>query len=264
MAGRMGLPRGGRFGLPCPPMALVLVTGSAGAIGQPVCRELLARGHRVRGFDRLATPGVEDAIVADLHDRAAVRAAVQGVESIVHLAAEPDDADFALLAPPNVLGLFHVLDAARLEGVPRVTLASSIQVLGKWWDRGRSRPANAADANPSNHYALTKLWAEQMGQMYSRLYGMSVIAVRVAFMVRNLDEALRLRQKELFDVYLSRGDVGRFFALAVEAPAIDFAVLYAAGAGSERMFDLEPARRLLGYEPKDRWPAGLGFELPEA
>lgn len=244
-------------------MAFVLVTGSAGAIGQPVCRELMARGHQVRGFDRVATPGVEDCVVADLRDRATVRQAVHGVESVVHLAAEPDDADFAVLEGPNVLGLFHVLDAARLENVKRVLLASSIQVLGKWWERGPSRPASAEDANPSNHYALTKVWAEQMGQMYSRLYGLSVLAVRIAFMVRNLEEALRLRQKELFDVYLSRGDVGRFFALAVEAPAVDFAVVYAAGAGCERRFDMEPARLLLGYEPRDRWPDGLGFDLPE-
>ena len=244
-------------------VAFVLVTGSAGAIGQPVCRELLSRGHQVRGFDRVKAPGVEDSVVADLRDREAVRRAAHGVDSVVHLAAEPDDTDFSVLEGPNVLGLFHVLDAARLEHVPRVTLASSIQVLGRWWDRGLSRPASAADANPSNHYALTKLWAEQMGEMYARLYGLSVIAVRVAFMVRNLSEALRLRQQELFDVYLSRGDVGRFFALCVEAPAIAFAVLYAAGAGGERRFDMEPARRLLGFEARDRWPDGLDFELPE-
>jgi len=244
-------------------VARVLITGSAGAIGQPVCRELLARGHRVRGFDRVPTAGVADAVVADLSDRAAVRAAAAGVESIVHLAAEPDDADFALLEGPNVRGLFHVLDAARLEGVRRVTLASSIQVLGKWWERKPGRPARAADANPINHYALTKLWAEQMGEMYARCYGLSVLAVRVAFMVRNPSEAQRLHQNQLFDVYLSRGDVGRFFAQAVEAPPLEFAVLYAAGAGCEQRFDLETARLLIGYEPRDRWPEGLGFELPE-
>jgi nucleoside-diphosphate-sugar epimerase len=243
-------------------VARVLVTGSAGAIGQPVCRELSARGHAVRGFDRIPTPGVADAVLADLTDRMAVRRAAAGVDSIVHLAAEPDDADFAVLEGPNVRGLFHVLDAARLEGVRRVTLASSIQVLGRWWERNPGRPASAADANPINHYALTKLWAEQMGEMYARCYGLSVIAVRVAFMVRNLGEALRLQQDELFDVYLSRGDVGRFFALAVEAPPLDFAVLYAAGAGSGQRFDLETARLRIGYEPRDRWPEGLGFELP--
>ena len=50
----------------------VLVTGSAGAIGQPVCRELTSRDHTVRGFDVRETPGVADAIVADLTDREAI------------------------------------------------------------------------------------------------------------------------------------------------------------------------------------------------
>lgn len=243
-------------------MARVLVTGSAGAIGQPVCAELLQRGHLVRGLDRRITPGVDDAAVVDLVDREAVRAAARGVDCIVHLAAHPDDADFALLEGPNVRGLFNVLDAARQEGVRRVILASSIQALGTWWDTSRAVPAGPRDGLPANHYALTKVWAEHMGEMYARCYGLSVLAVRVAFMVRNPSEALRLVQKKVQDTYLSRGDVGRFFALAVEAPASEFAVVYAVGAGGERLFDMEPARRLLGFEARDRWPDGLGFEPP--
>jgi nucleoside-diphosphate-sugar epimerase len=117
---------------------------------------------------------------------------------------------------------------------------------------------------PNNHYALTKVWAEHMGEMSARCYGLSVIAVRVAFMVRNPAEALRLQRDKVFDMYLSRGDVGRFFALAVEARAIDFAVLYAVGAGGERWLDMEPARRLLGFQARDRWPEGLAFEVPPA
>jgi uronate dehydrogenase len=243
-------------------MARVLVTGSAGAIGQPVCAELSRRGHQVRGLDRVSTPNVADAVVVDLVDREGVRAAVRGVDSVVHLAAHPDDADFALLEGPNVRGLFHVLDAARQEGVGRVVLASSIQALGNWWDLSRHEPAGPRDGLPSNHYALTKVWAEHMGEMYARCYGLSVLAVRVAFMVRNPAEAARLEQKKVYDMYLSRGDVGRFFAQAVEAPAIDFAVVYAVGLGGERRFDMEPARRLLGFEARDRWPDGLGFEPP--
>lgn len=241
-------------------MAIVLVTGSAGAIGQPVCAELSRRGHQVRALDRVSTPGVDDSVVVDVIDREGVRAAARGVDSIVHLAAHPDDADFALLEGPNVRGLFHVLDAARHERVRRVILASSIQVLGKWWDMSRGAPAGARDGLPSNHYALTKVWAEHMGEMYARCYGLSVLAVRIAFMVRNPTEAARLEQQKVYDTYLSRGDAGRFFAHAVEAPAIDFAVVYAVGRGGERRFDMEPARRLLGFEARDRWPEGLGFE----
>lgn len=242
-------------------MATVVVTGAAGAIGRPVCDELLRRGHHVRGLDRVPTPWLGDARVADLLDREATRDAVRGADALVHLAAEPDDADFALLEGPNVRGLFHVLDAARQEGLRRVVLASSIQVLGTWWEPG-PRPASTRDALPSNHYALTKLWAEQMGEMYARLYGLSVIAARVAFMARGPEEARRLVQRLLFDTYLSRGDVARFFAAAIEAPAIDFAVLYAVGVGGERLFDMEPTTRLIGFTPRDRWPEGLGFPPP--
>ena len=242
-------------------MGLIVVTGAAGAIGRPVCEELSRRGHHVRGFDRVPAPWLDDAVTADLVDREAVRTVMRGADALVHLAAEPDDADFSRLEPPNVLGLFHVLDAARQEGLGRVVLASSIQVLGSWWER-KALPASTEDALPCNHYALTKVWAEQMGEMYARIYGLSVIAARVAFMVRGPEEARRLARLGLYDTYLSRSDAGRFFAAAIEASAVDFAVLYAVGVGGDRMFDMEPTTRLIGFTPRDRWPDGLGFALP--
>lgn len=242
-------------------MALVLVTGSAGAIGQPVCAELARSGHSVRGFDRIPTPGVAQHVIGDVTDRESVRAALRGVECVVHLAAQPDDADIAVLEPPNVRGLLHVLDGARKENVRRVILASSIQVLGDWWAQ-RARPASVEDKCPSNHYALTKVWAEQAGEMYARCFGLSVIAARVAFMVRNPEEARRLVERKLFDTYLSRGDAARFFALAVASTHTGFSVTYVAGKGGERLFDMKPARELVGFEARDRWPEGLGFPLP--
>lgn len=242
-------------------MARILVTGSSGAIGQPACRELLARGHHVRGFDLTATPGVIDMVVGDVQDRNAVLQASAGIERVLHLGAVPDDADFELLNGPNVRGLFHVLDAARRQHVPRVILASSIQVVERWWDCGRQRAASVSEASPINHYALTKVWAEQMGEMYARCHGLEVLAARIGFMVRDRCEAQRLIEQQQFELYLSRGDVARFCALAVEAAALSFAVVYAVGRGGERLFDMRPARELLGFQARDRWPEGLGFEL---
>jgi uronate dehydrogenase len=102
----------------------VLVTGSTGAIGQPLSRYLLERGHAVRGFARRATPGLADQVVGDLTDRDAVRRAVEGVDAVVHLGAYPNPADFIdVLLGPNVVGLYHICEAAAEFGVTRLVLA---------------------------------------------------------------------------------------------------------------------------------------------
>src|SRR4051794_17894815 len=60
---------------PPPQSSLVLVTGSSGRLGRAAVRELQARGHAVRGFDRVPTPGLGDCIVGDLTDADALRRA---------------------------------------------------------------------------------------------------------------------------------------------------------------------------------------------
>src|SRR5579884_4311841 len=108
----------------------VLVTGSTGAVGQPLVRYLVERGHTVRGFARRPTPGIEDYVVGDLTDRDAVRRAVEGMDAVVHLGAYPNPADFIdVLLGPNVVGLYHVCEAAAAFKVPRLVLASSVQVI---------------------------------------------------------------------------------------------------------------------------------------
>ena len=146
----------------------VLVTGSAGGVGRVVCKELAQAGHRVRGFDRVSGPA-SDSIVGDILNRAAVLEAAAGMDTLIHLAATPDESDFlAALIEPNVRGLYHVCDAARRQGVERLILASSVQVVfGHDW----GKPVRLEDGpRVINHYALTKLWAEEMGEMYARVY----------------------------------------------------------------------------------------------
>jgi uronate dehydrogenase len=245
-------------------MMQVLVTGSAGAVGQAVCRELVSRGHRVRGLDRVATQGLDEAVVADVTDAEAVRAATRGTDAVVHLAAHRDDAPFTTLLGPNVVGLYNVMSAAREEKVRRVVLASTLQVT--WTGRDPDdppRPARVDEARPSNHYALTKLWAEQMGEMYARCYDMSVVVLRLTWMVRNPAEARRMQEFRRPKIFLSSRDAGRAFAAAVEAQDIRFAVVFVAGPDGAGIFDLEPARRLIGFVPQDRWPEGLAFDFPQ-
>jgi uronate dehydrogenase len=239
----------------------VLVTGSAGRIGQAAVRELKARGHTVRGFDRVPTPGIPDAIIGDLTDGAAVRRAAQGVQALVHLAAIPDDDDFLTqLLPNNIVGVYHVMEAAREAGVRRVILASSGQVV--WYQRFTGPLPIGTDAQPTPRgwYAVTKVFQEAAGRVYAEAHGLSVIAVRLGWCPRNRDHVEELRGIDWAkDVYLSPGDAGRFYACAVEAPAdIRFAVVYACSRPlNQEYYDTRAARDLLGYEPRDQWPEGI-------
>src|SRR5947209_19553508 len=109
--------------------ALVLVTGSSGRIGRAVVQELQCRGVPVRGFDRVATPGLADMVVGTLTSEADVARAMQGAAALVHLAATPDDDDFLKeIVPNNIVGVYHVLEQAQKAGVRRMVLASSGQV----------------------------------------------------------------------------------------------------------------------------------------
>lgn len=187
-----------------------------------------------------------------------VRQAMHGMDAVIHLAANPYDAPFPELIGPNVLGLYHVLDAARSEGVRRVVLASSVQVVGT----RSERRVTAEQRAPSNHYALTKVLAEEMGAMYSQRFQLDVIAARIGWMVRDEREARRMGELKAFHIYVSRADIARFFSLAVHAEFSGFAVLWALGKDGRERFDLEPAQRAIGYEPQESWPEGLAFSPP--
>ena len=244
----------------------VLVTGSTGAIGAPLSRFIVQRGHTVRGFARRANPELPDSVLGDLNDRDAVRKAVEGNDVVVHLGAYPNAADFlSVLLDPNVVGLYNICEAAVEFGVKRLILASSVQVTTG--HKFRDRPVKVEDGPaPVNHYALTKAWAEVTGDMYARVHNLSVISVRIGWFPRNTGEAIRLAASEHGrNMFLSHRDSDRFFALTVESPNPTpgtSVILQAASrpVGISRM-DLECAREVIGYVPQDVWPEGLPFPV---
>jgi nucleoside-diphosphate-sugar epimerase len=240
----------------------VLVTGSAGRIGRAAVAELQARGHAVRGLDRVAAPGLNDMVVGEITDPAAVRQAMAGIDTLIHLAATPDDVDDPVqqLFPSNIVGVYHVLEAARAAGVARLILASSGQVV--WGQRLTGPWPIRADVvpTPRSWYAATKMFQEAIGRSFADSHGMSVIVVRLGWCPRTPGQVQEIRESAWAqDVYLSPGDAGRFLACAVEAPAeLRFAIVYATSRPIRPpRLDLTPAKEHLGYEPRDTWPQGI-------
>jgi nucleoside-diphosphate-sugar epimerase len=248
----------------------VLVTGSAGRIGQAVVRALSAAGLPVVGFDVRATPGLalDLSIVGTLADVELLRKSAAGARCIIHLAATPDDARFprepapddgdnflSELVPNNIVGTYQVMESARKAGVPRVILASTGQVIDGHLRAGRIPVRPDMLPEPRYLYACTKVYLEAIGQVYARWHGITVLAVRLGWCPRPGQEE-ELRQHEFGpDVYLSPEDAGRFFMTAVTSEMLPpYAVVYATSNPKRRLiYDLTDTTRLTGYVPQDTW-----------
>lgn len=252
------------------PKLKILVTGAAGAVGFAVTRVLKQHGHDVRGFDRAPARVDVPHTTADIRDFDALSQAVAGVDLIVHCAAVPDRQDFPTqLVPINITGTHLVFEAARLAQVPRVIYTSSIRVVGGL-DWGSGTIGIEAGFVPGDHYGVSKATGELLARMYAERFGLSVIAARLGWFVRNLGEA------ELFETvrharrfYLSHRDAEAFFLRAARASWSGYSAVFVTSRNDgDSGFDLAPARALIGFEPTDSWPRGstwsddLRFDSP--
>lgn len=167
----------------CAP-ARVLVTGASGFVGRHFCERLLRDGAEVRGLVRSPgglPAGVVPVPISGLDDRARIRAALQGVDTVVHLAArvhvlrEADADPAAAFERVNVHGTAVLRDEAEAAGVQRLLFMSSVSVYGSGT---HATVDSATPAIPTTPYGRTKLAAEELLRESARGGGMRVSILR--------------------------------------------------------------------------------------
>jgi nucleoside-diphosphate-sugar epimerase len=167
----------------------ILVTGGTGFIGAEVVRILLKEGEKkvvvfhvspsTKRLDDVADQ--VEVVRGDLGNFSHVSNAVQMTKPsvIFHLGgmlSVPSDADPAAAMQANVLGTFHVLEAARLYEVPQVVFSSSIGTYGL--DIRENVINDYTLQRPEIFYGATKVFCEHMGLFYRSKYGLDFRGLR--------------------------------------------------------------------------------------
>lgn len=157
----------------------VLVTGSAGCIGMPVCKELSKRGTKVVLFDFYEQINrVEKFIDKDIElyygsilDDSSLRDALRGCDAVLHLAAylgvRRTEINRLRCLDVNINGTQKVLDAAIQAGVKKIIFASSSEVYGEPFNN----PVSENDVTQGKTvYAISKLAGEELVKAYASEY----------------------------------------------------------------------------------------------
>ncbi|MCB0061099.1 MAG: NAD(P)-dependent oxidoreductase, partial [Caldilineaceae bacterium] len=114
---------------------------------------------------------------ANIADYDALAALCQGMDTVVHMGADPSmEASWESLLPNNVIGTYNAFEAARQAGCRRIVYASSVNAVFGY-------PAEVQvqmnmPVYPINLYGATKCWGEALARYYSNTHGLSSICLR--------------------------------------------------------------------------------------
>lgn len=230
------------------PKIRVLLTGGGGRVGKHLQGPFRAR-YSLRNYNLEPIPDDAQTVLGDLSDIEVLKSAMQGVDVVVHLAAQADEAPFLeKLLMPNCAGIHNVLQAARQSGVRRVVFASSVQTVDAY---PQEKAVLISDpVCPNSIYGATKVFGEAMGRYFHEKFGLEFIALRLGAVedYAKRDQILKYNNGA---IWLSPRDVVQLFERAIETPNVGFCVAFGTSKPSRERLNLKEAREILKFEPQD-------------
>lgn len=261
---------------PGQPVRDVLITGADGQVGTAL-RQHLGGEFRFRSLTLAPRPFSDH--VGNITDFAAIRPAFDGVQAVVHLAASaPVESSWEDVLNNNLIGTYHVFEAARQAGVDRVVFASSNHAIGMYEFDGSPELFRLDDPRAFDHtvpvrpdslYGVSKVYGEAMGRYYHERHGMAVYCLRIGALRGDddpyspdaiaggggiLDLTPEQTRERMRAAWLSRADAARLVRQCLTVTDPRWAVVYGISNNPRQYWDLGHARAVLGYEPKDSAP----------
>jgi len=164
----------------------ILVTGSAGHLGEALMRTLRNEGIAATGIDIKHSAYTD--LVGDIADRDFVKTAMRGVRTVMHTAtlhkphvATHSKQDFV---NTNITGTLNLLEEAVMQGVSAFLFTSTTSTFGAAMNPAKGEPAAWITEEvvplPKNIYSVTKLAAESLCELFHRKSGLPVLILRTS------------------------------------------------------------------------------------
>jgi UDP-glucose 4-epimerase len=164
----------------------ILVTGSAGHLGEALVRVLRADGAEVVGLDILASPHTD--VAGSIADRACVHRAMEGVDAVIHAATlhKPHVGSHQRqeFVDTNITGTLNLLEEAVAAKVTRFVFTSTTSTFGRALTPAPGSPAAWITEDvapvPRNVYGATKTAAEGLCEIIHRDHGLPCLILRTS------------------------------------------------------------------------------------
>ena len=181
----------------------ILVTGSAGHLGEGLVRYFEHRGFDPAGLD--IKPSAFTRHVGSITDAEFVDSCVHGVDAVMHAATlhKPHVATHTRQAfvDTNISGTLNLLEAAVRHHIGSFIYTSTTSAFGDALRPAPAEPAvwvtEALPAQPGNIYGVTKLAAENLCELFSRNMGLACVVLRTARFFPEDDD--NRHKREAFD-----------------------------------------------------------------
>jgi UDP-glucose 4-epimerase len=179
----------------------VLVTGSAGHLGEALVRVLRDDGIEVAGLDVLESP--HTTFVGSVADRDLVRRALSGAGAVLHAATlhKPHVGSHSRrdFVDANVTGTLNLLEEAVAADVGCFVFTSTTSAFGRALTPGEGRPAAWITEDvapvPRNIYGATKVAAEDLCEVVHRDHGMPCLILRTSRFFPEADDRDDVRSR---------------------------------------------------------------------
>jgi nucleoside-diphosphate-sugar epimerase len=164
----------------------ILVTGSAGHLGEALVRVLNETEHAVVGFDVLASEFTQ--LVGSIADRDCVQGAMAGVDAVIHSATlhkpHVDSHGRGDFVDANITGTLNLLEEAVAAGVSRFLFTSTTSTFGRALTPAPEDPAAWVTEDvapvPRNIYGVTKTAAENLCELVWRDHRLPCVILRTS------------------------------------------------------------------------------------